>query len=63
MCQDSLRTIKCWAGLLLLVAVFFIFFIAFDLISSGIGKVYSVTQPVIYSRSAQLLKHYLNIEL
>jgi hypothetical protein len=63
MCQDSSRTIKCWAGLLLLVALNFILFIVFDLISSGVGKVYSVTHPVIYTRSAALLKQYLNIEL
>ena len=63
MCQDSLRTLKCWAGLLILLGVFYIAFIAFDVVSIGIGNIYTVTQPVVYTQASAILKQYLNIDL
>ena len=63
MCQDSRRTIKCWAGLLLLLAVFFIVFITFDLISGGIGDIYSGIKPVVLGKSATFFTKYFKIDL
>jgi hypothetical protein len=63
MCQDTCRTLRCWLGLLGVLAVFFIVFTAFDLVSSGVSGVYNFDWPEIVSQSSYILKKYLKVEL
>ena len=49
--------------LLLLLAVFFIVLLHVDLISGGIGNIYSGIKPVVLGKSATFLKKYFKIDL
>ena len=46
-----------------MLAVFFIVFTAFDLVSSGVSGVYNFDWPEIVSQSSYILKKYLKVEL